>query len=301
MNSQFSIKTTALIVTYNRLGKLKNSLQKTCALPFDTIVILNNESTDGTQEWLDSLDDSRLRILHQEKNLGGAGGFKHGLHYINQFVETDWIFCFDDDAYPDSGLLDHFLRLDKKECQIFCSKVITPRGKICPMNIPYKKIPHNLKESIHYKLFPDRYLPHHDKNCDVESFSFVGSIFHTNVIRQHTHAIYENFFIYFDDLSFSFYLKNQGYRIHYDPELVFIHDIDGNTTLYSGQKLYYLIRNLILTYKLFPKKPLYTLPVIFFRILFICSLCLWHSRKKENLSKIVQGIWDGMTHKLQSL
>lgn len=41
------MKYTALIVTFNRLGKLKKTVEETLKLEFTNIVIVNNGSTDG--------------------------------------------------------------------------------------------------------------------------------------------------------------------------------------------------------------------------------------------------------------
>lgn len=64
------------VVTYNRLNLLKECLQ---ALRRQTIkadiIIVNNGSTDGTKEYLDSKEG--IFVIHQE-NLGGAGGFYAG-------------------------------------------------------------------------------------------------------------------------------------------------------------------------------------------------------------------------------
>ncbi len=42
-----TMKYTALIVTFNRLGKLKKTVEETLKLEFTNIVIVNNGSTDG--------------------------------------------------------------------------------------------------------------------------------------------------------------------------------------------------------------------------------------------------------------
>ncbi|SYF71348.1 glycosyl transferase [Klebsiella pneumoniae] len=54
------MKYTALIVTFNRLGKLKKTVEETLKLEFTNIVIVNNGSTDGTQAWLSSIVDTRV-------------------------------------------------------------------------------------------------------------------------------------------------------------------------------------------------------------------------------------------------
>lgn len=69
------MKYTALIVTFNRLGKLKKTVEETLKLEFTNIVIVNNGSTDGTQAWLSSIVDTRVIVLTLTENTGGAGGF----------------------------------------------------------------------------------------------------------------------------------------------------------------------------------------------------------------------------------
>lgn len=69
------MKYTALIVTFNRLGKLK-TVEETLKLEFTNIVIVNNGSTDGTQAWLSSIVDTRVIVLTLTKNTGGAGALK---------------------------------------------------------------------------------------------------------------------------------------------------------------------------------------------------------------------------------
>ncbi len=118
--------TVAVIVTYNRLEALKLTLKNTFRQAFYKVVVINNCSTDGTQEWLDNfggyntLDKDRLIIIHSEKNLGGAGGFHQGFRYVGeQLPQADWLVSFDDDAYKEahaieidaSSFVGFFLRL----------------------------------------------------------------------------------------------------------------------------------------------------------------------------------------------
>ena len=69
-------KTCTIIVTYNRLQLLKGAVNalrnQSCG---STIVVVNNGSTDGTREYLDSQKD--LTAIHQD-NSGGSGGFFTG-------------------------------------------------------------------------------------------------------------------------------------------------------------------------------------------------------------------------------
>lgn len=104
-------KIAAVTVTYNRLKKLTVALERTLAEELDYVVVVNNNSTDGTAAWLDSLTDSRLQVLHLSDNSGGAGGFHEGFKYITRNLDADWLVCFDDDAWPGNGAISKFRQL----------------------------------------------------------------------------------------------------------------------------------------------------------------------------------------------
>ncbi|HFL6009367.1 TPA: glycosyltransferase, partial [Klebsiella pneumoniae] len=121
------MKYTALIVTFNRLGKLKKTVEETLKLEFTNIVIVNNGSTDGTQAWLSSIVDTRVIVLTLTENTGGAGGFKTGSQYICEQLASDWVFFYDDDAYPYPDTLKSFSQLDKRGCRVFSGLVKDPQ------------------------------------------------------------------------------------------------------------------------------------------------------------------------------
>lgn len=93
---------SAVIVTYNRkelLGiNIKSILDQT--VQFDAIFIIDNCSTDGTYEYLESegwLDLDKFRYIKTDSNIGGAGGFCVGVEAA--FEEgSDWIVLMDDDG-----------------------------------------------------------------------------------------------------------------------------------------------------------------------------------------------------------
>ncbi|MDI2091533.1 glycosyltransferase [Commensalibacter oyaizuii] len=291
------MKSVALIVTYNRIEKLRLCLQATCVLPFDCIVVVNNASSDGTQQWLSTLTDPRLNVIHLNENIGGAGGFKYGAQYISNTIKTDWIFFFDDDAYPSSNLLENFINLEKENYQLFCSKVVTPQRQLCSMNVPYKKIPHTMWDTIHYALFPDTFLPSINKSCDVQTFSFVGVVIHHKILKLYSQHIHEELFIYFDDLYFSYFLSQLGYKIRYSPELIFTHDVTLNSTIYNSKKLYYSVRNLLISQKIFNIFPPFTKGTIFLRLLKMFFLTSLKGEGKQSFKHFFRGLKDGFSYK----
>ena len=101
------MKVLAGIVTYNRLVLLKECLDSVKQQTYSCfgILVVDNGSTDGTKEWLDTQTD--LIIIHQA-NLGGAGGFYAGQKYA---VENgyDYVWLMDDDGIAAPNQLEILL------------------------------------------------------------------------------------------------------------------------------------------------------------------------------------------------
>lgn len=100
-------KAIAVVVSYNRqkllsecITALRNQTQK-----LDAILVVNNGSTDSTEEWLKDQPDL---IFITQNNVGSSGGFNTGISwaYKNGY---SWIWCMDDDGYPKEDALQNIL------------------------------------------------------------------------------------------------------------------------------------------------------------------------------------------------
>ena len=89
---------TVVIVTYNRIKLLKECLERvenqtSCV---ESIVIVNNNSQDGTTEYLATLVENRkYHIVNLHENMGGAGGFYYGVKEALS-CSGEWILLIDD-------------------------------------------------------------------------------------------------------------------------------------------------------------------------------------------------------------
>ncbi len=101
-------KVCAVVVTRNRrvlLERCLDALRAQTRRP-DAIFVVDNESTDGAREWLRTQRDL---VLIENENTGGAGGFARGID-AGLAENFDWIWCMDDDGFPESTALESLLK-----------------------------------------------------------------------------------------------------------------------------------------------------------------------------------------------
>jgi len=289
------MNTTALIVTFNRLDKLKKCWLSTSMLPFDNIVIVNNCSTDDTASWLASIEEPRLTVLSLTKNTGGAGGFRAGGEYIGAHINTEWVFMYDDDAYPAPDLLHNFGEIMLDGTSALSCRVIDTHGINCKMNMPFVKLPKTLLDNIKYFLNAKDYIPDNERVEPCVTLSFVGTVIRADVLSSASQYIHDDLFLYYDDVYFSHHLVLNGHKFLYVPKLIFTHDISiTGDSITPVWKVYYLIRNLILAKKFFKSNGPYSVVGIVLRIIKAFLNVSKQDNKYLYLKYIIRGVIDGV-------
>ena len=101
-------KICAIVVTFNRINLLKDVIKslRNQSFKLDEILVVNNNSSDGTKEWLETQHD--LKIIHQG-NFGGAGGFSMGVEWAFE-NGYDWFWLMDDDIEMAPDCLDNLIK-----------------------------------------------------------------------------------------------------------------------------------------------------------------------------------------------
>ncbi len=100
------VTVAAVVVTYNRLEKLKtvlDSLEAQTHAPAQ-IFVIDNASTDGTAAFLLEREWTLpFEVVTMSTNSGGAGGFAEGM--VKGYASgADHVWIMDDDCYPQPGL-----------------------------------------------------------------------------------------------------------------------------------------------------------------------------------------------------
>ena len=235
------MKVVAVVVTFNRCELLKRSIQ--CLRhnkPVTSIVVVNNGSTDGTSEWLDSQED--LFVIHQE-NVGGSGGFYTGISRAYQ-LGADWIWCMDDDVFPRSNCLETLLNhADSEKIGMLAPRRLVDGQIFC----------HDFQDYNLTNPFASMYK-HHLVNERVNAPTFVaGTAFEGPLIRR---SVVEKIglpnkelFIFCDDTDYCLRTIMAGYKILYVPDALmdkynfFSNDSWAERSKKKKWKRYYQIRN----------------------------------------------------------
>lgn len=251
----------AVVVTYNRRDQIVTTVARLLSELCDHVIVVDNGSTDGTREWLETQNDPRLRILLSKENLGGAGGFEWGMRTAVEQYDPDWIVVMDDDGRPEPGALEVFRQQELDGWAGLAAAVYYPDGRICDMNRPtvnpfwhidtFFRALFRIGQRDAFHLVPEDYAAATPKAIDITSF--VGFFISREGIKK---AGYPDpaLFVYGDDGLYTIGLRQAGGRIAFMPEIRFEHDcstfIGGNSKTFQPiWKVYYYHRNLLLLYR----------------------------------------------------
>lgn len=297
------IKVCAAIVTYNRCELLQqciNSVLSQSHLP-DCVVVVDNNSTDNTKEYLNDLKlttlPTELVAIHLEKNLGGAGGFYTGMQYAfkNNF---DYAWLMDDDGYPEEDAL---------EVLISCASVNEISGPVVLTNREDQqlsfplRVPNSLKKiyslSDYINIYPSR--------AEGVIFPFNGTLIGSNVMKAIGLPKAE-YFIWGDDFEYINRSLKAGFKVNTISKALFFHpkaSTIGHPMLFNllffndptqDVKLYCLVRNTVRNY--LDYKTIVRVFAFIFKVLW------FYSFTQPNLSRLkiaIYGIWDAITHNFE--
>ncbi len=194
----------AVVVTRNRLELLTECVAAIRAqtLACREIIVVNNESTDGTAAWLAEQKDL---VAITQGNLGSSGGQNSGIRLAYEHG-AEWIWCMDDDTIADPDALAQMLASPKAAepaTGFLASAVRWTDGSVHRMNFP-PRLP------TYPKLFQDL-----KTGCiRLSSSSFVSLLVARRAVAEAGLPIRE-MFLWYDDMEFTMRIsrKFEGYAI----------------------------------------------------------------------------------------
>ena len=199
-------KYAVVIVTYNRESLLREcveNVERQTAAP-DSIIIVNNASTDHTPAYLEELNtkDGRFDMINLPNNIGGAGGFAKGIERSLE-KDVDCVLIIDDDAMIARDYMEKILKARQQQPQYraFAGTLRTD-GKIDTFHR------RNLqKTGLMSKNCTEQQYRQPCFACDIASFC--GMVLDMDLVRQIglPHAEY---FIWYDDTEYSLRIRQHS-------------------------------------------------------------------------------------------
>ncbi|MFT8917052.1 MAG: glycosyltransferase [Oenococcus sp.] len=208
------MKIDAVVVTYNRIGKLKKCLSNLLECNLDRILVIDNHSNADTVKYLDSFSNRfprKIKVYHLKQNIGGAGGFNFGLKKFMEIRNADYVWLMDDDSMPTPESLN---KLSNSLNSLIPSKrgfatgsIYWKDGSLAKMNVPRKK-DNGMQENMQ-TVFVNRNVLQENKIKFVVSASFVALLLARSAVENCGFPISE-FFIWGDDVEYTSRLTNNG-------------------------------------------------------------------------------------------
>jgi GT2 family glycosyltransferase len=218
----------AVIVTFNRKDLLKECIDGILNqnLRLSHLVVIDNNSTDGTQELVqDSYNDtSNLTYINLGENRGGAGGFNAGVKwaYKNGY---EWVWLMDDDVEPEENCLEIMNKFTSDSKCIHPTKRYSENGKVFNWE-------GYLNESSSFSVRYPTEKFRKEEFTTVNMGCFEGMLIHKEIIEKIGFPD-ERFFIAGDDLIYGF-LASKHTPVYY------LRDAEFKKKILKDEKSYFL-------------------------------------------------------------
>ncbi len=217
-----------IIVSYNTQKLLKQCLESLSGNKPEVIVV-DNGSTDGTVENLKS-QISNVRLIENKQNLGFAKGNNIGI----KKTQGKYILLLNSDTVVEGNTINEMLGFmeDNPKVGAATCRVELPNGKLDPachrgFPTPWASLTYFLGLE---RLFPKSkifgqyhlgFLPM-DKPHEIDSPSGAFYLVRREVIDK-VGMLDEDYFMYGEDLDWSYRIKQAGWKIMYYPDVKIIH------------------------------------------------------------------------------
>ncbi len=287
MQNSSTDKVAVVIVTYNRLSMLQKTVEAVCSqtYPPDFIIVVNNSSTDGTEEWLRNRNDV---ITITQPNTGGSGGFYTG--FKTSFESgADWIWCMDDDVVPSNDCLENLLASSASPIRVPIR--VAPSGELqfgtdtirFNFTAPFAGLWKEMFSKEHLDL----------KHIFLEGPSFEGPLTHRSVVKS-IGLPDKNFFIFADDSDFFIRANRAGFEAELLPTAKLHRLLPCFNKNIAPWKRYYELRNIIILDKRYGSFAVRLLRPI----LYVIKLTLAAQSNQERLA-LIKGFLHGVKRRME--
>ncbi len=238
-----------VVVTYNRADLLAGMLAGLAALVRtpDAVIVIDNASTDHTRQVLAAAANPGLQVQHMTENLGGAGGFHHGMRLAHE-QGFDRIWLMDDDVVPAPDCLTVLMAHDEP-CLMAVREdrsgaLVEKSATEFDLRRPWAVKPKT--RSVETQFGARSVMP---ERVEIHNVAFEGFLVRREVVDQ-IGLPDPAYFIFYDDVDFALRARRAGYRIWAVRDAVLVRQLDFDQQHdLAGWKGYYMYRNLFVVHR----------------------------------------------------
>jgi GT2 family glycosyltransferase len=250
-----------IVVNWNgraHLGECLNSVHNQTFLDFE-VILVDNGSTDGSVEYVESHFAAMARILRNAENTGFSKGNNQGI----KVARGQYIALLNNDARADSHWLEELVKAAQGDRSVgmLASKIYLQGARKIFDNVGHL-IYHDGLNRGRGRLEED-----HGQFDDMEEVLFPSgcAALYRREMLEEIGLFDEDFFAYGDDTDIGLKGRLAGWKCLYIPRAVVYHRYSQSSGPYSPLKAFYAERNRVwIAVKYFPlslllKSPFYTL------------------------------------------
>jgi GT2 family glycosyltransferase len=250
------------IVNYNTKKDLKKCLKSILKNPPDCsyqIIIVDNNSKDGSRKFLKEIKNKNITYILNKKNMGFGKACNQIAAYANNYyilflnpdveVTKDSINGLIDflQKHNQTGVVTGKLLFPDKSFQLSCRQFPTIFRVLFGRESFLRRISPNNSISRQYLMTDLNY----DKIQFPDWIRGAVMLFKSSLFKK-IGGFDERFFLFFEDTDICFYLRKRGYKIAYFPEAVFYHKLGSSTSkeklktkiVHNISMFYYIRKNM---------------------------------------------------------
>lgn len=285
-------KVVAIVVTYNRYELLLESVHSLLKNGECDIFIIDNSSTDGTEQKIRSfVDNKKVWYFNTGKNIGGAGGFNFGMRKAYD-AGYDYIWLMDDDTIVHRDSLQKLIEQAQNIDNNFgwlSSMALWVDGNVCHMN--YQEVDNEWNKEKK-DILNGRLL------C--QAATFVSLLINREAVEKVDLPI-KDYFIWGDDTEYTKRIS-KSFPCYFVPQSQVTHKMKSNngTTNFEDyedeeriDRMFYSIRNDLCTYRRLNKRRYC---VFILQLIQLIGKVIKSNKpyKIKKLKIIVKGLWKGL-------
>lgn len=234
---------TASVIILNWNGKhllpdCLVSLAQQTFTDFETIIV-DNGSTDGSVEWLRTIQSETIRLIENSRNLGFAEGNNQAI----RAARGRYMILVNNDTVLDNRFLEELIKPAEKDREIgLCaSKIVFHNDPSCIDAVGQLLYWDGLnRQKGHFETDRGQY----DEDTEILFPPGCGSLYRKEMLDR-IGLFDEDFFAYGEDTDLGLRGRLAGWKCICAPKAVIYHKRSGSTGEYSAFKAFHVERNRI--------------------------------------------------------